>query len=86
MTCDGWLPEGEKGEVHISQRRVTVTKQLGQPSPISCDDTKSRQAGNQWTYEGAPQEEVGASEGGVMRGAGESSRRNLLRNSYKFIV
>ena len=56
------------------------------PAPISRDDTKSRRAGNQWTYEGALQEEVGASGGGVMRGAGEGSRRNLLRNSYKFIV
>ena len=28
-----WLPESERGEVHISQRWVTVTKQLDQPSP-----------------------------------------------------
>ena len=51
------------------------------PALISCDDTKSRQAGNQWTYEGAPQEEVGASGGGGMRGAGESSRRKLAYKS-----
>ena len=28
------------------------------PAPISCDDTKSGRAGNQWTYENAPRKKA----------------------------